>query len=755
MGDSTIPDTSFDQTAHSARRRGNLRPLRLLLLSSAGTALTSAVLVVPGWIPALSRPARRELTEAIIQTVLVVYSVLFALACIGTIVAGWLLARSIRARGVEPKIAKLFLAGVSCLAGVLLLELGAAGWRAWMHRFPRLPTDFVATPAGEYRIVVLGGSSAAGEPYWPWLSVGQILTWKLSEAVRDQRFQCETLAYPGDSLEMQHHKLATLEHRPDLVLIYAGHNEFVARFEEEREGWLDEQSATSIARLTRNVTSRSHFCALAYELISKNRLDRPPSLALRHELIDPPLCSHVEWAQILDDFRSRLEAILSYCDQIDALPVLIIPPANESGYEPGRSTISPSVPAGERRRLVDEFRAARALESTDPRSSEAGYLGILRRHPGFAEAHFRLARLLEQHGRVSAAGPHYLAALDDDGLPLRCPAPFRAAIRETAGRHPRGILIDGRRELIATSPNGLIGDRLIHDTHHPTLPGYVALAAAILRQLDERKVFPNIYRSTSPLDPAECAAHFGMNAERWSDVCDRVSQHYKRVAGYRYDPAERIEKSRRFAEAARRIGRGEPIGDLGLPGIPAAVIPGHRQEVAVPDSGPHTGRSLPAAGDRSVGNDLHLPVLQINGSAAAKEPDQGHELITLRPANHLTDHTGERARRDANGRSNGHRVFRSHRQAGAQHGVNLLEVARQCLLIVNFEHAHQTVRTKGRQPGILIPLQEQITHEKRYNRMNFPPAGGMTVLEDLGQVVGEPQSLQVARGRFFLTGFCM
>ena len=64
----------------------------------------------------------------------------------------------------------------------------------------------------------------------------------------------------------------------------------------------------------------------------------------------------------------------------------------------------------------------------------------------------------------------------------------RPFLRSPAGT-PAAILIDGRRELIAISPDGLIGDQLIHDTHHPTLPGYVALAAAVLRQLDRRKVF--------------------------------------------------------------------------------------------------------------------------------------------------------------------------------------------------------------------------------------------------------------------------
>ena len=41
--------------------------------------------------------------------------------------------------------------------------------------------------------------------------------------------------------------------------------------------------------------------------------------------------------------------------------------------------------------------------------------------------------------------------------------------------------------------------------------------------------------------------------------------HYKRVAGYRYDPSTRLAKSRRFAEAAKRLRAGASIQEVGLP----------------------------------------------------------------------------------------------------------------------------------------------------------------------------------------------
>jgi len=564
--------TPFETARPSAATSGGGTIFRYLWLAALAVAIALAVaagLLIPVWIAMQPRAVRRTLIELSLRAILIVYSAVFLMSFVGTPLCGWLAARRWRhGRAVQPALARAFLVSLSCLAAFLFLELGSAGWRTWVHRLPSLPTTFVASPPEECRIVVLGGSSALGEPYRPWLSVGQIVAWRLQQAIPGRRFECEILAWLGESLEDQHHKLAALERRPDVVIIYSGHNEFTARFEEERDAWLNEEPGNRLLQRAYRASLSSPFCRMVYEKISKNRLDSPP-LSGRHQLIDPPQCSPSEWADIQADFSRRLEAIVAYCDRIGALPVLIVPPANEAGYEPGRSTLPPTVPLPERQRLVQEFQEARALETRGPAASAGRYAAILDRHPGFAEAHFRLARLLEQQGRLTEAGRHYLAALDHDGLPIRCPAPFRTAYEEVARRHPRSILIDGRRELAAASPTGLIGDDVIQDTHHPTLRGYVALAGAVLRELDRRKVFGPSLSIDLPLDPSACALHFGMGPDRWATMCERTSEHYRRVAGYRYDPSERLDKSRRYAEAARRLRGGTAAEALGLPGIGA------------------------------------------------------------------------------------------------------------------------------------------------------------------------------------------
>ena len=40
----------------------------------------------------------------------------------------------------------------------------------------------------------------------------------------------ESWAEPGSTLEQMHQKLARLTYRPDILLLFSGHNEFQARF---------------------------------------------------------------------------------------------------------------------------------------------------------------------------------------------------------------------------------------------------------------------------------------------------------------------------------------------------------------------------------------------------------------------------------------------------------------------------------------------------------------------------------------------
>ena len=52
-------------------------------------------------------------------------------------------------------------------------------------------------PPDALRILVIGESSAQGEPYHPWLSVGQIAAWKLESVLPGRPIHVDMWAYGG------------------------------------------------------------------------------------------------------------------------------------------------------------------------------------------------------------------------------------------------------------------------------------------------------------------------------------------------------------------------------------------------------------------------------------------------------------------------------------------------------------------------------------------------------------------------------
>ncbi len=192
---------------------------------------------------------------------------------------------------------------------------------------------------------------------------------------------------------------------------------------------------------------------------------------------------------------------------------------------------------------------------------------IIDREPGFAEAHFRLGRLLERAGLHDEASRKYIAARDADGLPIRCTTVFQDAYREVASRHPRAIVIDGPAVLRDASPHHILDDHMIQDAHHPNLSGATVLAEAVVRALRQRQALGARGGDFPPIEPAGCARHFGMDPEKWAKVCERTSVHFRRISGYRYDPAERREKADRYAEAIPKVLAGTLPGSLGITGL--------------------------------------------------------------------------------------------------------------------------------------------------------------------------------------------
>jgi len=452
---------------------------------------------------------------------------------------------------------------------------GESIWRFPPSETPKLPTEF-PDPPGDHDIdlVVLGESSAEGVPFRKWFSLGKILKWQLEQQIPGRMIRLRILASSGDTLERQHAALARLNRRPELLIVYCGHNEFFSRlfaFRDLPHYFLDQQPS-AWDRLVGRVERLSPFCGMIRESAEKCRIALPPP-AISRDLVDVPVYTSAEYAALLVDFRRRLEEIVTYAKGLGALPILLLPPGNDTDFEPNRSFLPADTPRLVRESFRHEFLSARQLESIDPSASMKQYENLLARQPGFAETHYRLAKLLEQAGSWDDAYQHYIKARDHDGYPMRCLTAFQEIYRDVAARHDC-LLIDGQAYFHAIGRHGLLDDALFQDAMHPSFRGQIALAQAVLSALHARRTFgwPQD-RPLEPIDPAACAAHFSLDRSGWREIATWSKGFYSLVGHLRYDIRERSRRIDTAIAAADRLDAGVAPEALGLPnvGIPAAV----------------------------------------------------------------------------------------------------------------------------------------------------------------------------------------
>ncbi len=601
----------------SSKRSPGITARRLGLMFGVAAVATAVMLGGGYWIQShVPRWMYWKTGLVLLIAAEITYCVTFVSILIGALVLGVLLMEKRRSRAFRRKLARGLLLCVSLAIALVLAETVGGRWLDITHRDSAIPARELAkksdgseydlrpdAEAGalptqfendrddrEIDIAIVGESSAEGVPYNRWVSIGAILRWQLEQVFPDRPVRPNILATSGSTLEGQQSQFHRLNRRPDIFLIYCGHNEIGARIDSAREPrhYFDEKLPTAWTVLVERIESTSRLCKLIRETADKCRVAIPPPAHGHRALIDVPAYTTTEFTALLMKFRRRLETMVSYAEQIGALPVLIAPPGNDAGFEPNRSFLPAITPRSEREAFARDFLAARRQEAADPQGALGAYRALLFRQPGFAEAHYRLAQLLERAGSWDEAYRHYRVARDFDGYPMRCPTAFQAAYREVADRHGC-ILIDGQSYFHAVGRHGLLDDHLFHDGMHPSLRGQIALAQAVLHELRERKALGWPQSAPAPIiDPAQCVRRFNITASVWQYICTWGIMFYDLTNPMRYDSTQRLVKKHAFGSAFDRIKAGESPAAVGLPniGLPEPIPAASSKEIrGVKDQG--------------------------------------------------------------------------------------------------------------------------------------------------------------------------
>ncbi len=333
-------------------------------------------------------------------------------------------------------------------------------------------------PAGGYRIFVLGGSSAAGFPYYHNGAFSRMLATRLEDAFPEKHIEMFNLALPAvSSYALLDFADELTEYEPDAFLIYAGHNEFygalgiasteaLGRYRGFVNNYLKLQHS-KVFFLSRGIVAwfRSTFLSggdpanrnatLMERMVARKRI------AYRDDLYN----------EAMKIFRGNLEDILRIA-QKHGIRVLLSDLASnvrqqapfESIPPAGNGAWAEAVAAG------DGFYARQDFESAlrEYRRAEAIAADV-------ASLQFSIAQCLETLKDYAGAKTAYYKAKDLDGLRFRASEDFNAVIYEVAAEH--NVPVVRTKELFeSNSPNGLIGNNLMLEHLHPNLKGNFLIA---------------------------------------------------------------------------------------------------------------------------------------------------------------------------------------------------------------------------------------------------------------------------------------
>jgi tetratricopeptide (TPR) repeat protein len=319
-------------------------------------------------------------------------------------------------------------------------------------------------PVNGLRIVVQGGSTAAGFPYGLGASPAGMLERRLKHSYPHRQVEVINTAMSAvNSYTLLDFVDEIIAIEPDLVVVYAGHNEYLGLFGVGSSLSVAASPWVSRAHLALN---RLRLYRVLGRLLVRTRDEAPADRDAARSLM-ARVAGKRAIAYESEDYQRGIEQYSHNMGELarryrDAgVPVFVgTLVANESGQPPFVS--APPTP--------DEVGSAEAADVDRLR-------GMVDKSPDSATAWFALGRALEAAGKLTEARAAYLEAKDRDQLRFRAPEAFNDVLKEiTANSNAR--LVNVQRALASASPTRIVGASLMLEHVHPTLNGYFLMADA-------------------------------------------------------------------------------------------------------------------------------------------------------------------------------------------------------------------------------------------------------------------------------------
>jgi tetratricopeptide (TPR) repeat protein len=334
-------------------------------------------------------------------------------------------------------------------------------------------------PAKTTRIFLCGESAIKGFPQPRGFASGEFLEQMLQASRPDQNVEVINLgttavaSFPVLDIVKQ-----AAAYDPDLVILYAGNNEFFGAY--------------GVASINRGMASpalmawqyrwRSLAVAQALQQAFGQNADLKGRTLMEAMIGDVYIAPDSDLRTAATTLlHSHVSRIAEVC-KASKIPLLIcLPAANERGLAPMGDFNMPEA-SPERLKSV-AYGLRQAMDAKDsPEEARTFLRDVIQQAPQHAKAHFLLAQCEESLGNMETALTHYRSAVDFDTMPWRPPTILLSAIKQAADENGIPLCDVPAYFRSIDSPAG-IGSALMDDHVHPSLKGQYELARAFLTSL--------------------------------------------------------------------------------------------------------------------------------------------------------------------------------------------------------------------------------------------------------------------------------
>jgi len=328
------------------------------------------------------------------------------------------------------------------------------------------------------RIFCLGESTMAGFPYEFNATAPSLLRTHLQALLPQHNIEVVNLGLSAISSHVIKDLLnEVLQHEPDLLILYSGHNEFYGAY--GAGSALRVPGGRWLTGLTIWLTHFRTFLllrdAVAWVSTSPDS-GIPPSMMeqLAHEQSIP--MRSMTYVEARETYRVNLLDMIHVAKDHD-VPLLVSGlVSNLRDQPPFVSLVDTSIGPAKQREFAASVAAAESLMNVGKAKDATRLLAkAIAIDSNNAAAHYRLGRSYLETGSLGEARHAFIRAKDLDALRFRASEDFVAELRNLC-KTLKVPVADVDSAFAAASPNSVIGHELIIEHLHPNVDGYALMA---------------------------------------------------------------------------------------------------------------------------------------------------------------------------------------------------------------------------------------------------------------------------------------